>query len=88
MLQVRKALELDEVMSDEYEKAYLISLIAEIYVKLGEYDLAIDRIEYLLTAPNGLTPTQLRLEPQWDPLRGNPRFKELLEDFEGHDGSS
>jgi TolB-like protein/Tfp pilus assembly protein PilF/predicted Ser/Thr protein kinase len=87
MLQVKKALELDEIMSDEYEKAYLISLIAGVYVKLGEYDLAIDRIEYLLAAPNGLTPGLLRLEPQWDPLRDQPRFKELLEDFEGQDGS-
>jgi serine/threonine-protein kinase len=80
MLQVKKALELDEIMSDEYEKAYLISIIAGVYVKLGEYDLAFDRLEYLLTAPSGLTPALLRLDPQWDPLRDNPRFKKLLAD--------
>ena len=54
--------------------------LAQIYVMVGEYEEAIDQIEYLLSIPtHWLSVPLLRLDPTWDPLREHPRFKQLLE---------
>ena len=53
--------------------------LARIYVMVGEYDEAIDQLEYLLSIPSRLTIPLLRLDPAWDPLRNHPRFKKLIE---------
>ena len=52
--------------------------LAQIYVMVGEFDLAIDQIEFLLSIPGPLSVPLLRLEPVWAPLREHPRFKKLL----------
>ena len=52
---------------------------ARIYVMVGEYDIAIEQLEYLLSIPSELSVPLLRLDPAWDPLRAHPRFKNLLE---------
>ena len=54
--------------------------LARIYVMVGEYDLAIEQLEYLLSIPSELTISLLRLDPVWEPLRDHPRFKKLLEE--------
>ena len=52
--------------------------LAYIYVIVGEYDKAIDKIEFLLSRPGFMTVHLLRLDPIWAPLREHPRFKRLL----------
>ena len=52
--------------------------LARIYTMVGEYDAAVSRLEYLLSIPGWLTPAWLRIDPDWDPLRGNPRFQRLV----------
>jgi hypothetical protein len=51
--------------------------LAVIYAQVGERDLAIDQLTSLMEVPNGPTPSLLRIEPEWDPLRGDPRFEKL-----------
>jgi TolB-like protein/DNA-binding SARP family transcriptional activator/Tfp pilus assembly protein PilF len=53
--------------------------LAEVYVMGGDYDAAIDQIEYLLSVPSAVSVPQLKMDPIWDPLRKHPRFVELLE---------
>jgi tetratricopeptide (TPR) repeat protein len=52
--------------------------LAETQMIGGELDAAVATLEPLLKLPSGVTPAQLRLDPTWDPLRGNPRFDALL----------
>jgi len=50
-----------------------------ISVMVGEFDAAIDQIEFLLSIPGEISVPLLRLDPAWDPLRDHPRFKMLIE---------
>jgi serine/threonine-protein kinase len=53
--------------------------LANIYVMVGEYDLAIEQLECLLSRPGSMSIPLLRLDPAWNPLRNHPRFKKLIE---------
>jgi hypothetical protein len=54
-------------------------VLARIYTVTGEYDKAIEQLEALLKIPYYLSPGWLRIDPTFDPLRNNPRFKRLLD---------
>jgi serine/threonine-protein kinase len=56
-----------------------LDYLAEIYVRVGEYELAIDQLELILSIPSYTSVGILMLDPLWDPLRDNPRFQALLE---------
>ena len=46
---------------------------------LGDYDAAVDQIQYLLSVPARLSIPVLELDPAWNPLRDHPRFKKIIE---------
>jgi len=54
--------------------------LAEVYMLAGRQDEAIDLLARLLKTvyEYPITRELLRLDPNWDPLRENPRFKELM----------
>ncbi|HEX2451354.1 MAG TPA: protein kinase [Gemmatimonadales bacterium] len=51
--------------------------LVAIYVRLGDYEAALDRLEPLLRIPYFLSPAWLRIDPTFAPLRNHPRFKRL-----------
>ena len=51
--------------------------LVRIHVILGNHERALDLLEPLLKVPYYLTPGWLRIDPSFDPLRGNPRFEKL-----------
>jgi eukaryotic-like serine/threonine-protein kinase len=55
----------------------------EIYARLGEANAAFELIELLLAMPAGreLSVPLLRIDPIFDPLRGDPRFEALINRF-------
>jgi tetratricopeptide (TPR) repeat protein len=74
----RRALELAPVAKDSLDGADVLYFYAVIFAWLGEYDLAIEQLETLAKIPAGPSYGDLRLSPFWDPLRGDPRFDNVL----------
>jgi hypothetical protein len=66
------------VSLDAYDGPVIATNLAVIYAQIGEKDLAISQLEELRGLPMGPTPGTLRVEPEWDPLRGDPRFQRLV----------
>ena len=44
----------------------------------GDKDLAIQQLEISAQAPNGVDYGDLKLNPMWDSLRGDPRFEKIV----------
>jgi len=73
------AVEMLPVSKEAMRGPYRVEDLARTYVMVGEYDLAIEQLEYLLSIPSTMSIPLLRLDPAWDPLRDHPRFKKLVE---------
>lgn len=72
-----RAVELLPISKDAYDGPHLAVKLAVIYAQAGENDRAIELLTKLVAIPNGPTPGTLRIEREWDPLRGDPRFEKL-----------
>jgi serine/threonine-protein kinase len=77
--EAQAAVELLPVSRDHLLGPFNVATLAEVYAMVGEYDAAIDQLEYLLSIPFPMSPPLLRADPLWDPLRDHPRFQALLE---------
>jgi len=55
--------------------------LADVYVMTGDYDRALDQIEYLLSIPSYFSISALQLNPEFDPLRNHPRYQKLVAKF-------
>jgi tetratricopeptide (TPR) repeat protein len=67
------------ITTDTYTGPYLQHQLVRIYIETGELEKALDRLEPLLEMPYYLSPGWLRIDPTFDPLRENPRFRKLVE---------
>jgi TolB-like protein/Flp pilus assembly protein TadD len=73
-----KGLALRPIAKDAYTGAYNQHVLARIYLLAGEPEKALDQLEPLLKIPYYLSPAWLKIDPNFAPLRGNPRFERLV----------
>jgi cytochrome c-type biogenesis protein CcmH/NrfG len=74
----RRAVGLLPISKDAFDGPILATNLAAIYAQVGERDLALEQLARLIEVPNGPTPGTLRIEPEWDALRGDPRFDKIV----------
>jgi TolB-like protein/tRNA A-37 threonylcarbamoyl transferase component Bud32/lipopolysaccharide biosynthesis regulator YciM len=74
-----RAVELMPPSKNALEGAMLAQYLAVIYAWTGEKEHAIQRLQEAAKLPGShVTYGHLRLNPLWDPLRGNPRFEAIV----------
>jgi tetratricopeptide (TPR) repeat protein len=73
-----KAVDLTPFDKYAYLGVFRIQDLARIYVMIGDYDKALDRIKFLLAHPGPLSVKMLQLDPVWKPLREMPEFKKII----------
>ena len=66
------------ISKDAFDGPLIATKLAVIYAQAGEPARALVLLEELVNLPNGLTLGALRIEREWDPLRGDRRFAKLL----------
>jgi serine/threonine-protein kinase len=74
----RLAMKISPVEKDVLLGTTVLIEMAKIRVHAGEVEVALDQIEHLLSVPAELSPALLRMDPVWNPLRGNRRFEKLV----------
>jgi serine/threonine protein kinase/tetratricopeptide (TPR) repeat protein len=74
----KKGVELLPVSKDALAGLTYVQNLAQIYVMVGDYDSAVDQLEYFLSIPSAISIPYLRIDPTWAPLRNHPGFKKLL----------
>lgn len=75
----RRAVELVPWDVDAYNASIRHEDLARILVRAGEHDAAVEILEDLLERPALITPHELRLDPRFDPIRHDPRFRMLAD---------
>ena len=82
----RRAVELLPITKDAMDGAALAVNLAQIYAWAGEKDLAIEQIVAVERVPSDLSYGDLKLHPDWDSLRGDPRFEQIVESLAPKEG--
>jgi TolB-like protein/Flp pilus assembly protein TadD len=72
---------------DATDGVLLITNLASIYALTGEKDLALEQLATVSKLPFGPSYGELRLDPVWDPLRGDPRFEKIVASVAPKDSS-
>jgi non-specific serine/threonine protein kinase len=70
------------VSRDAMDGPQLVWDLAWTYSWFGEYDVAFDRLEYVLSIHSKTTTQELGLHPLWDHVRDHPRFEALIEKYD------
>lgn len=82
MKYIQQAISLKPASKDAFIGPTYEYMQAQIASRFGQKDIAISILARLLTIPyqHAITPERLRLDPDFDPLRSDPRFQKLCED--------
>jgi len=76
--EARRAVELLPVEKDAFSGPQMTEILAMTAAWLGEKDFACQQLSIVTHIPSSLSYGQLKLLPYWDPLRGEPRFEQIV----------
>jgi TolB-like protein/Flp pilus assembly protein TadD len=85
--EARNACDILPISKDAFNSVELITNLATVYALTGEKDLALEQLEIVAKLPAGPNYGQLRLGPEWDSLRGDPRFEKIVASLAPKKGS-
>jgi TolB-like protein len=74
----RTACDMLPLAKDAVGGVWLIHNLARIYALTGEKDLALKQLDIVSKLPYGPSYGELRLDLEWDSLRGDPRFEKIV----------
>ncbi|HEU5235683.1 MAG TPA: hypothetical protein VFU37_00995, partial [Pyrinomonadaceae bacterium] len=74
----QRAVELLPAEKDSINGPVMLEYLAMIAAWVGDKDLACEKLAIAIRYPSSLGYGQLKLLPFWDPLRGDPRFEQIL----------
>ena len=83
-----RGVELRPLSSDAVDGATVLSNVAMIYAWVGDVNSAIERLIALSKMPGGPDYGQLKFDPAWDALRGDPRFEKIVASLAPKDATS
>jgi TolB-like protein/Tfp pilus assembly protein PilF len=74
----RQACQMLPLSADAWRGPSLILNLAMIYETIGDSDRAIEQLRTAAQVENGAHYGELKISPQWDALRADPRFEEIV----------
>jgi len=72
------AVELLPPSKDALNGGLMMHRLARIYAQTGDANRAINFLQKIITLPNGLSYGTLKVEQDWDSLRSDPRFDQIV----------
>src|SRR5438132_12985170 len=76
--EARRAVDLIPIAKDSWLGPDFVTNLALVYAWTGERDLALEQLEIVAKIPAGPSYGNLRFNPCWDSLRGDPRFEKMV----------
>jgi TolB-like protein/Tfp pilus assembly protein PilF len=81
-----RAVNLLPIAKDSYWGPPLVTTLALVYAWTGERDRALQQLEIVAKIPAGPSYGDLKFNPCWDSLRGDPRFEKIVASLAPKDG--
>ena len=75
----KRATEILPFTKDSWTGSVWISYLAAIYAWCGDKDAALQALKTAAELPTGITYGELKSSPDWDSLRGDPRFDQIVQ---------
>jgi TolB-like protein/Flp pilus assembly protein TadD len=75
----KRAVELKPIKLDAWQGVVKEEDLMEIYILTGNYDMALNKIEFLISTPSALSVGELMIDPLFDNLRNLPRFQKIID---------
>jgi eukaryotic-like serine/threonine-protein kinase len=76
--EAQRAVDLRPIAKDSLQGPEIATELALVYAWTGERDRALEQLEIVAKIPAGPTYGDLRFNPCWDDLRGDPRFGKIV----------
>jgi TolB-like protein/class 3 adenylate cyclase len=74
----KRACEILPYEKDSWTAGLWITYLAQIYARCGDKEAALQQLEKSARLPAGINFGELKSDPEWDPLRSDPRFEKLV----------